>query len=759
MRKLPLSYKILLSVVAVLLIGFLLLFAFISPICKWTIEKYDTQFVGREITVERFWLNLLTGNLEINKLVLYEKDGKTPFVKIAALQTGVNIKKAIAGEYDITLFKLDQPEINITQREAHFNFDDLIARFASASDTAEPLAADTLPTKWSVVNAQISNAKIAYTNSSLGNTLAIEKLFIKTPQLAWNRADMLYKIDFDLNTGGRFSNLIKLNSKSMDYQMNISVRQFNLSAWYSYLKEIIKVKSLEGEVNTGLQLAGNFNDPANLGIKGLLNLSRIKVIDSKGYPLFGVKDMTLKVDTIDVKHGVYDLRSLDIDRLFLIYEMYPKGSNFDRLFAAAAAETTVATGDTASIPYDNPFLVLTYYTKDVVNNQDLSRYSTKDFSLKNSAITFRDYTLQNKFNFELSNMNLSASNLRSTNKFLTLHARSIINKSGSLKGTVAINPKDFKNLNMDYTISNLRMSDFNPYMVYYIAHPFLDGVVNYHCRTSISANHDLKSENKLSINTVYLGKKQKNKTAASIPVRLAVALLKDYKGNINLDVPVSGNLDDPHYKIGKIVWGIVKNIFVKAAMGPYKLLANLFGHKEEDLKEIKIEFLQVGLIAKQVDQLNKTAQILKTKPELAVELVQVSNIELEKEEWGMFLLKQGFYEHQHQVKLDSFTQVMVDTLGMVDIQDSLFKAYVGSQLPNKSDAELPMQEQMKRIYSDERLTAITLNAMQRRNSWVRNYLVSQKVNPKQFNVVNTPKQDAANTETVSRYVVNYVAKE
>jgi hypothetical protein len=125
----------------------------------------------------------------------------------------------------------------------------------------------------------------------------------------------------------------------------------------------------------------------------------------------------------------------------------------------------------------------------------------------------------------------------------------------------------------------------------------------------------------------------------------------------------------------------------------------------------------------------------------------------------MFLLKQGFYEHQHQVKLDSFTQVMVDTLGMVDIQDSLFKAYVGSQLPNKSDAELPMQEQMKRIYSDERLTAITLNAMQRRNSWVRNYLVSQKVNPKQFNVVNTPKQDAANTETVSRYVVNYVAKE
>ncbi len=323
MKKLKLPVKIIVVLLSVLISLFVIAFIFISPICKWAIEKYDTEFVGREITVERFWLNLMTGNLEINNFVLFEKDGKTAFVKVGALKTGVNIRKAIKGEYDITLFQLDQPEINIIQREAHFNFDDLIAKFSSPSDTAQnPDAADTLPTKWSVLNAQISNAKIAYTNNSLGNTLALEKLCIVSPLLQWDRPDMLYKINFDINTGGSFSNLIKVNTQSLDYQMAINVKQFDLSAWYVYLKEIIKVKSLAGNFNTTLKVAGNFNDPANLGLKGLLNLNGINVIDPKGYRLMGVKDITLKVDTIDIKHGVYDLKSMDIDQLFLVYEMY-----------------------------------------------------------------------------------------------------------------------------------------------------------------------------------------------------------------------------------------------------------------------------------------------------------------------------------------------------------------------------------------------------------------------------------------------------
>jgi hypothetical protein len=753
------TLKISIWLTSILFVLLTLLFFFLSPICKWAIEKYDKEFLGREIVMERFWLNLFTGTLEIDGFTLLEADDKSVFIKIASLKTSVNLPKALNGEYEVNKFFLDGPEISILQKESFFNFSDLVNRFSGAEDSSQVADSDTLPTRWSVLNFQISNAHIAYTNKSLGNTIALEKLFVKSPKLAWDKPEMLYKIDFDINSGGSFRNLLKFNTQTQDYDLSLNIKHFNLASWYAYLREVIKVKSFEGELNTVLKIVGNAARTEELGLKGLLNLHGIKIVDPKGYPLFGLGDMTLKVDSIQVKKGLYDLNSLNLASLFCVYEMYTKGSNFDRLFSAATAEAPALTGDTANIPYDNPFLLLTYYTKDVVNNQDLSRYSAKEVSITNSRVVFRDYTLQNKFNFELSKMQLVATNLKSNGKRLSLKMNALLNESGNLKGSLAINPKDFKNLDLNYSITGLRMSDMNPYMLHYIAHPFLDGVVDYTCKTSISASHQIKSDNKLQIRTVYVGKKQKNKTAVDLPVKLAFALLRDYKGNVNLEIPVEGNLDDPKYKLGKVIWGVVKNIFIKAAMAPYQLLASLFGGNEEELKEVKFEFIQVGFADKQQQALDKVVRILNEKQGLKAEFIQVSNNELEQEEWGMFTLKKQYLEKKYGVKLDSFNQALVDSVNGVSVQDTLFTQFVAGKLPNPLDVELPLQEQMKKIIPATQLQEMTLNAMERRNAAIRNFLnVKKKIPAERFRVINTTKQEAANTETVSKYLINYFAE-
>lgn len=71
--------------------------------------------------------------------------------------------------------------------------------------------------------------------------------------------------------------------------------------------------------------------------------------------------------------------------------------------------------------------------------------------------------------------------------------------------------------------------------------------------------------------------------ATKLPVRLAVALLKDRKGHINLDIPVSGSLDDPEFGYGRIILKIPLNLLVKAATSPFSLLGALFGGGGEDL--------------------------------------------------------------------------------------------------------------------------------------------------------------------------------
>lgn len=98
-----------------------------------------------------------------------------------------------------------------------------------------------------------------------------------------------------------------------------------------------------------------------------------------------------------------------------------------------------------------------------------------------------------------------------------------------------------------------------------------------------------------------------------VPVRLAVSLLKDVHGDIKLDVPVEGDLNDPEYKIGKVIWQIVENILIKAVTAPFNLLAGLFSSNEEDMKEIPFNYLQPAPAQQQLKQLDMVAQVLENK--------------------------------------------------------------------------------------------------------------------------------------------------
>ena len=66
-------------------------------------------------------------------------------------------------------------------------------------------------------------------------------------------------------------------------------------------------------------------------------------------------------------------------------------------------------------------------------------------------------------------------------------------------------------------------------------------------------------------------------TATSLPVKLAVALLKDRNGEIHLDIPVTGSIDDPQFSIWSIIWQIIGNLITKAVTSPFALLGSMFG--------------------------------------------------------------------------------------------------------------------------------------------------------------------------------------
>ena len=94
-------------------------------------------------------------------------------------------------------------------------------------------------------------------------------------------------------------------------------------------------------------------------------------------------------------------------------------------------------------------------------------------------------------------------------------------------------------------------------------------------------NRKLTADHKIIVNQLQLGEKVDSPDATSLPVKLAIALLKDRDGVIDLDLPVTGSLDDPKFRLGPIIWKVVVNLIEKAVTAPFALLGKLFGGGEE----------------------------------------------------------------------------------------------------------------------------------------------------------------------------------
>ncbi|MEO8149564.1 MAG: DUF748 domain-containing protein [Bacteroidia bacterium] len=727
-----------------------LVFIFISPITKYVIEKYDKEYTNREITMDKLWINILTGSMRISGLTVYEENGKDKFFTADELYANITVNKIFASQYEITEAYFKNFSCTIILDGKQFNFDDILKKLASTGP--EPKNVKEAPIKYWLKNLKIENSTIIYINKKINHEIEINKLNVSSKLIAWDKNDLLFDLSLAFKSGGTVKGQFAGNIATLAYSINADVEKFGLHAWFPYLKDFMNVKALEGNISTNLLLKGNFNEPQALAAKGKFNMSDFSVVDPLDNPMMTCKSFDVGIDSINVKNGLYNMQQISFTEPYLIFEMYDNGNNFYRLLndTTQSAAEAVARGEADA----NLFAMMAGYVEDITKNYVVTNYSANNMIIKNGHMIFNDYTLHEKFHMDLEQMEMNAKNLRSTNESINMQAKSTMNQSGKLVADLSLNPQDFSDLDFNYSVNEMRVSDFNPYMVYYVAFPFLDGIVEYKSTNNIK-NHFLKSTNNLTVMSVQLGEKVTKNPLYKLPIKLAVSLLKDNKANIKLDIPVEGDLSDPKYKIGKIIWQVLKNLLIKAATAPYKLLAGMFGGKEEEMKEIKFEYLQNDITDDQYKRLNNVAKVLQSKPELEAELVQVNNIEMEKEFLAVFEMKKQFYFSKNSnVMQDSLSIEALDTIKQTDVHDSLFIQFVNSKATGV-DALTPFQDKCKKIIGEENLTEMVYSKMRARNNLILNYLQTKQIPADRFRVINTSNQKEANTQTVSKYLINY----
>ncbi|VAW84363.1 hypothetical protein MNBD_GAMMA16-1927 [hydrothermal vent metagenome] len=259
-------------------------------------------------------------------------------------------------------------------------------------------------------------------------------------------------------------------------------------------------------------------------------------------------------------------------------------------------------------------------TKKTEETADPFPISIKSVHLKNSVVSFVDNTVKPRFSSRFNQVNGVIKGLSSEN-----FARADVDISGrvddhsTLSITGQINPlSESLYTDLKLKFSNYSMASLTPYTGRYIGNAIDKGRMSFELNYQIS-NEELKGENKVLLDQLALGRKIKSADAVSLPIALAIALLKDTKGIIDLDVPVKGNLDDPEFRLSGLIFKALGNVIAKIATSPFKMLAKLAGGGDE---MDKVVFIPGGLVLlpEHNKRLNTLGKALQERPQLLLEV-------------------------------------------------------------------------------------------------------------------------------------------
>lgn len=174
-----------------------------------------------------------------------------------------------------------------------------------------------------------------------------------------------------------------------------------------------------------------------------------------------------------------------------------------------------------------------------------------------------------------------------------------------------------RGLDLRVQFRNVEMANLTPYTAHFAGRRVDSGKLSLDLQYKIK-ERQLQGENQAIMDGLTLGERIESPSATSLPLDLAIAILQDSDGRINLGLPVSGNLDDPQFSYGSIVWKAITNILTKIVTAPFRALGALFGGGTEEIGVVAFETGQSQLAPPQREKLMKLAAAMAKRPGLVL---------------------------------------------------------------------------------------------------------------------------------------------
>jgi len=623
---------------------------------------------------------------------------------------------------------------------------------ASAAPARKP-ASNTAATAWQarLRNLSISNSNISYEDNGVtpAQKLRIEGLDLKADNLS-SQLDQTSKLSLQatLNKNGKLSVTGQAAPQLKTVDLALDAQNLPIAPFQTYFTDYLNVTLASGTLSTKGKLA--LTPPINkqalaLQYNGSASLNNFRVLDKLTSSDF-LRWRTLNLQGVNAKIGGKPLVTLEKIALSDFYARailsdQGKLNLQDIVVSKEAPRSSVTAPETGADKPSTTVAKTTTSTAPVTPaapdpNAPVIRIGQT--VLQSGNINFTDNFVKPNYTVNMTGMGGTIGSIASDKpQPATIDLRGKVDNDAPLQISGALNPL-FKPMFLDIKASanGVQLPRLTPYSAKYAGYPITKGKLSMDVQYKIE-NDKLVAQNDVRIEQLTFGDHVDGPNVTKLPVMLAVSLLKDRDGTINLNLPISGSLSDPQFSIGGIIMRVFVNLIVKAVTSPFALISSMFGSGGGDTELSYIEFEPgsseiTADIRKKLDTLGYA---LHQRPALKIDVMGRADPAVDDAGLRQEVLnrKMRALKRKDVIEKEGQPTGKDNSLSDADRAKYMEKVYKDEKFKKPRNMvglakSLPPEEMQKLIVDNTPVTEDDLrNLAQRRADVVRNYLQDQSI--------------------------------
>ena len=711
---------IFLSLVAVVVLALAAAIIWLGPLAEWYVEKYDAELIGRRVEMDELRIKIFKGEMTADNVILYEADNQTNFARLGSLDAAMALGDLFDKHIHITRLNVGEAYVRIDQNVDEFNFDDMLTFIAETYASEEEETADSEPWMITLDNVAIKESHFAYFDHEIEQRWELTELNISTPSLYLDDRTTHLDIAAVINDRAALEGALELTYATWDFLFDGTLKEFPLAETYKYWTPFINVGSVAGNLSADVELEGNVMAITSMNICGDASVMGLEITTPTNGKVLFADELYVGIEELNIDQQRYILSYLKANGYASEMLFAKDGStNFDALFYN---DPTITIESTKTAEGDDLYDVKERVT--VTTNEEEQPFADMvvkigELDLKGGDFLYSDDTMHRLFEYQLRDIAIKGKNLDLMgNNNITLGAK--LPKQGSVMLRWDGSLSDFHNQSLMLMLNNVDMVGISPYVEHFTGFPITDGNLTFRSQNVVS-NGSLSGINQFGTYNFKLGKRDKSlDPEIKLPLRLAVWVLTDKDEHIDIDLPVSGHLDEPKFSYGKVIMKAVGGLMLKIAISPFELMA---GNKQDAFQHINLDLLEPGLGSEHYARLDKMAEALKEDSSLRVKLTQRVNYKRDVQRLANLNLKIAYYNYKHGAEQGYLDMLAFSRINDTKMSNKAVIKYADSLLTARGIDPTMMNTQTKAmtLYGDV-IDGQIKQLMEHRNRIISDYM-------------------------------------